>query len=163
VRRAIAIEDERTIDQDPLYALRLLVDIATRALSPAVNDPTTAVQVLDRIEAVLRLLAAKDLSAGVIRDGRGTVRLVVPLPGWDDFVAVACTEIREFGAPSVQVARRLRALLVDLVRDLAPSRRPALEHELDLLDRTIERHYHEPAERALALVPDRQGLGGAIG
>jgi uncharacterized membrane protein len=53
LRRAIQAGDERTFDQDPEYAVRLVVDIAIKALSPAINDPTTAVQALDQIEDVL--------------------------------------------------------------------------------------------------------------
>jgi uncharacterized membrane protein len=162
VLRAITIDDERTIDQDPLYAFRLLVDIATRALSPAVNDPTTAVQALDRIESILRLLATRRLDAGTIRDGAGRVRLVVPLPGWNEFVAVALTEVRQYGATSLQVMRRLRALLMDLLRDVPPSRRPALEAQLELLDRAVEQQFAYPGERELALIADHDGIGGRV-
>ena len=159
LRRAVTLSDERTIDQDPLYALRLLVDIATRALSPAVNDPTTAVQVLDRIETILFLLATRALDRGTIRDREGNVRLVVPLPSWEEFVAVGLTEIRQYGADSLQVMRRLRALLEDLLRDVPTRRRPALRAELVLLDQTVERCYPDRSERELALAVDRHGLG----
>ena len=159
LRHAIVIADERTIDQDPLYALRLLVDIAARALSPAVNDPTTAVQALDRIESLLALLATRRLDRGTLRDEHGNIRLVVPLPAWDDFLAVGLTEIRQYGATSTQVARRLRAVLEDLCRLAPASRRPALEHQLVLLDQAVARAYPDPAERDLALVADRHGLG----
>jgi uncharacterized membrane protein len=160
IERAITLDDERTIDQDPIYALRLLVDIATRALSPAVNDPSTAVQALDRIESILRLLATRNLDAGTIRDSSGHVRLVVPLPRWEDYVSVSLTEIRQYGATSTQVARRLRALLNDLLHDVPPSRRPVLEQERELLDETIDESYADPAERAVARIADRHGLGG---
>jgi len=160
VQRAVALDDERTIDQDPLYALRLIVDIAARALSPAVNDPSTAVQTLDRIEALLRLLATRNLGAGTLRDSTGHVRLMVPLPRWEDYVSVSLTEIRQYGASSTQVARRLRALLDDLIDDVPPSRRPALEDQLALLDQAIDKQFADPAERAAAMVPDRHGLGG---
>jgi uncharacterized membrane protein len=162
LRGAVTVADERTIDQDPLYALRLLVDIATRALSPAVNDPTTAVQVLDRIEAILRLLATRRLDRGTIADGEGRVRLIVPLPGWEDFVSVGLTEIRLYGATSMQVVRRLRAVLNDLLLDASESRRAVLERQLALLDQTVESCYPDPAERELALVADRHGLGEPI-
>jgi uncharacterized membrane protein len=164
LRHAVTLSDERTIDQDPLYALRLLVDIATRALSPAVNDPTTAVQALDRIEDILSVLAERRLDRGAIRDDQGRVRLVVPLPSWEDFVSVGLTEIRQYGASSLQVVRRLRAVLQDLL-DRAPAvRRPALEAELLRLDETVEHSFPNPVDRQLALVADRHGLGepGAI-
>lgn len=159
LRHAVTLSDERTIDQDPLYALRLLVDIATRALSPAVNDPTTAVQALDRIEDILSLLANRRLDRGAIRDDEGQVRLVVPLPSWEDFVSVGLTEIRQYGAPSLQVARRLRAVLQDLIDRAPAARRPALEAELLRLDETVEHSFPNPIDRRLALVADRHGLG----
>jgi len=160
--RAVDMADERTIDQDPLYAFRLLVDIATRALSPAVNDPTTAVQALDRIEALLRILASRRLDSGMIRDHNDVVRLVVPLPGWDDFLLVGLTEIRQFGAHSTQVTRRLRALLDDLLLNAPPCRRAAVARQLALLDQTVAASVTDPVERDLALQADRHGLGGAM-
>jgi uncharacterized membrane protein len=159
LQRSVTLTDERTIDQDPLYALRLIVDIATRALSAAVNDPTTAVQALDRIEAILLLIATHRLDVGAIPDEEGEVRLIVPLPRWDDYVTVAITEIREYGARSTQVARRLRAVLSDLLQEVPAGRRPALEHQLVLLDAAITRAFPDPDERAFALVADRHGLG----
>ena len=161
--RSVVISDERTIAQDPLYALRLLVDIAARALSPAVNDPTTAVQTLDRIEAILRLLATRRLDHGEIRDENGTVRLTVPLPGWEVFLSVAFTEIRHYGATSVQVVRRTRAVLEDLLEDVPPIRRPGLHTQLDLLDAVVAGTFETPCERELALASDRQGLGDPSG
>ena len=155
----VAIDDERTVDQDPLYALRLLVDMATRALSPAVNDPTTAVQVLDRIESILRLLGSRRLDTGTFRDDDGIVRLIVPLPTWEDFLSVGLTEIRHYGASSTQVMRRLRAVLDTVSTDVPESRRAAVDYQRVLLDQTIATHYPDSAERELALVADRQGLG----
>jgi len=82
----IVVSDERTFDQDPMFAFRILVDVAIRALSPAVNDPTTATQCLHRIEALLISVGNHALEADVGRDGSGAVRLIVPSPSWDDYV-----------------------------------------------------------------------------
>jgi uncharacterized membrane protein len=71
LRRAAVLKPERTFEQDPKYPLRLLVDIAIKALSPAINDPTTAVQAIDQIEDLLRRLARRDLDAGYARDSGG--------------------------------------------------------------------------------------------
>jgi uncharacterized membrane protein len=70
---------ERTFRQDPLFAFRLLADIALRALSPAVNDPATAVQVLDATESLLQLLVSRDLDMAEVADVAGTVRVVLAL------------------------------------------------------------------------------------
>src|SRR5208337_252851 len=99
----IEIGDERTFEQDPKYAIRLLVDIAIRALSPAINDPTTAVQALDQIQDLLLRLGSRRLEIGELRDSEGKLRLVVPYPTWDDYLRLAFDEIRYCGARSVQV------------------------------------------------------------
>ena len=105
LRRGVLLGDERTLDDDPAFAIRMLVDVAIKALSPAVNGPTTAVQSLDRIEDLLRYAAPKDLSVGTVTDSHGAVRFVYPTPTWDDLVELALDEIRAFGAGQYQVAR----------------------------------------------------------
>ena len=102
----------------------MLVDCAIKALSPAVNDPTTAVQSLDRIEDLPRYAAPEHLSVGTITDRRGKVRLVYPTRTWEDLVELALDETRAFGAGQYQVARRLRALLDALIADVPEKRRP---------------------------------------
>jgi uncharacterized membrane protein len=82
-------------------------------------------------------------------------------PNWEDFVHVACSEIRSCGANNVQVARRLRAMLENLAGSVPEHRHAALRQQLELLDRTIERLYALPEDLALARIPDVQGLGGA--
>ena len=117
--RAIRLAASRTFEQDPKYAIRLLVDIAIRALSPAINDPTTAVQALDQIEDLLRRLGRRQLDAGYARDATGTIRVTFPMPTWEDYLALSFDEIRQFGATSVQVVRRLRSALVGLGETIA--------------------------------------------
>jgi uncharacterized membrane protein len=119
VLRALRLGSERTFDQDPALALRLLVDIALRALSPAVNDPTTAVQTLDASADLLSVLVGRDLGVEVVDDADGTARVVLKLPTWEDYVSVASDEIVDMGVSSMQVRRRLGRLLEDLVA-LAP-------------------------------------------
>ena len=71
LRRAALFADERTIAQDPAFAIRAIVDLALRALSAAINDPTTAVQAIDGLEALLLELAGRDLERGRITDEEG--------------------------------------------------------------------------------------------
>lgn len=158
LRRALAMGDERTLGDDPAFAIRMMVDVAIKALSPAVNDPTTAVQALDRIEDLLRYAATKQLSVGVVTDRHGVVRLVYPTPTWDDLVELALDEIRAFGSGQYQVARRLRALFDALIADVPEHHRPALVAQSDLLADAVE-HSYSQIQRAEALVPDRQGIG----
>jgi uncharacterized membrane protein len=159
LRDAFLLGDERTFEQDPKYAIRLLVDIAIRALSPAVNDPTTGVQALDQIEDLLRRLGRRRLEIQGLRDGSGALRIMVQLPSWDDFLTLAFDEIRFYGATSVQVMRRMKALVADLIEDLPPERRPALLYWKRRLDQTIAKSFGSEEEKQEASVEDRQGLG----
>ncbi|WP_371494408.1 DUF2254 domain-containing protein [Kitasatospora sp. NBC_00374] len=157
----LALGAERTIEQDPAFALRILVDIAIRALSPAVNDPTTAVQVLNHIEAFLHAVGRAGLrSSYVLADDGGRPRVVVPGRAWADYLDLAVTEIREYGATSLQVCRRLRALLDHLLTTLPDEHLSAVRAELELLDATVDREFTDPARRAGARTPDPQGIGG---
>ena len=157
---AIQLGDERTFEQDPKYAIRLLVDIAIRALSPAVNDPTTAIQALDHIEDLLMRLGRCDLDIEAFRDGAGAVRVLVPFPSWDDFLALAFEEIRACGGGSVQVMRRMNALVDDLLSALPEERHAALLNQRERLTALVERSFASPGERMEASIGDRQGLGG---
>jgi uncharacterized membrane protein len=159
LRRLVRLGAERTFEQDPKYAIRILVDIAIKALSPAINDPTTAVQALDQVEDLLLRLGRVNLSAGRVRDGRGSLRLVFPVPIWEDFLVLAFDEIRYCGANSIQVMRRLRALLQDLKEHIPPERRPALQRYLTRVDNGIRRTFEDADDRKDALEEDRQGLG----
>ncbi|HET7294351.1 MAG TPA: DUF2254 domain-containing protein [Vicinamibacteria bacterium] len=156
----VALGAERTVEQDPAFPFRIIVDIASKALSPAINDPTTAVLAIDQLHHLLRNVGARQLDTGLARDADGRVRLVYRTPGWEDFVDLAVTEIRHFGATSIQVARRLRAMLEDLVAALPSERHPPLRAELRLLARSAERTFADAEDRARAERGDSQGLGG---
>jgi uncharacterized membrane protein len=159
LRDGIEMGDGRTFEQDPKYAIRLLVNIAIKALSPAINDPTTAVQALDEIEDLLLRLGQRHREIGAFRDSDGTVRLVVPFPTWDDLIRLAFDEICSYGATSVQVMRRLNALVTDLTKAVPEERRPALRYWDTRLEATIARSFPDYEERLEALKEDRQGLG----
>jgi uncharacterized membrane protein len=133
LRAALGVGSERTFDQDPALALRLLADIALRALSPAINDPTTAVQSLDVIADLLRVLIRRDLGVVVVDGDDRTARLMVRLPTWEDYVSVALDEIIAMDPSSVQVRNRLASLLEGL-EAIAPARhRPAVQQRLATL------------------------------
>jgi uncharacterized membrane protein len=163
LHRAVAVGPEHTLEQDPRFAFRIIVDIASRALSPAINDPSTAVLALDQIQRLLRAVGKRYLGDGTIRDAEGVVRVILPTPNWEDFVSLGMSEIRLFGAGSIQVVRRLRALIETLIAVLPERRHPALQGQLGLLDRTIERSFPDPADRAYAGIGDIQGMGSSRG
>jgi uncharacterized membrane protein len=160
LRHSVAVGQERTLEQDPTFAFRIMVDIASKALSPAINDPTTAVLALDQIHHLLRKVGERYLDTGNVLDAADRLRLVYRTPDWEDFVQLAVTEIRHFGAESIQIARRLRAMLENLIQTLPEVRAAPLRQELALLHRSAERFFTEPEDRALAEAGDFQGVGG---
>jgi uncharacterized membrane protein len=159
LRLAVQLEQQRIFEEDPKYAIRLLVDVAIKALSPAVNDPTTAVQALDQIEDLLRRLGTRHLDVGQVPDETGTLRVVFPTPTWDDFLSLAFDEIRFYGVNSLQVMRRLRVALCDLAGAVPGERQTALRHYLEHLDMNVHSSILDSADQRTAMQQDRQGLG----
>ena len=143
-----------------LTAFRIIVDVASKGLSPAINDPTTAVLAIDQIHHLLRSVGGRHLDEGLVHDTSGSLRLVYRTPDWEDFVCLAVTEIRQFGGTSIQVARRLRAMLENLTEVLPPERTALLRSELTLLQRSAGRFFPEPEDQAMADISDLQGVGG---
>lgn len=162
LRHTVLFGRERTLEQDPAFAFRIIVDIAEKALSPAINDPTTGVLAIDQIQCLLHEVGERDLNTGTVLDAGGNIRLVYRTPNWEDFVSLAVSEIRHYGGGSVQVVRRLRSMLVSLTAMLPPSRTRCLQEQLDLLQAAIEKAFYDPRDRTYAGVPDSQGLGAAL-
>jgi uncharacterized membrane protein len=160
LRRTIVLGVERTIEQDPAFAVRIMVDIAIKALSPAVNDPTTAVQVINHLGDLLRRIGATDFRSDPPKDV-GAGRVLVPVRGWEQYLALGVTEIRAYGASSVQVARRLRSMLEELHGAVPPEHRPAVEDELERLAVAVALALGSSPDLDRAGEADRQGLGGA--
>ncbi|HUG29488.1 MAG TPA: DUF2254 domain-containing protein [Candidatus Limnocylindria bacterium] len=148
IRAALVIEDERSMDQDAAFGFRQLVDIAVRALSPGTNDPTTAVQALDRLHDLLRRLIGREFPSPVRRDDSGRVLLVLPRPDWADYVELAVDEIRLAGESQLQIGRRLRYLLEDLLSVAPDDRKAVLRRELALLESVVggRRTWPEPGD-----------------
>lgn len=143
---------ERSIEGDVTFGLRQLVDIASRALSPGINDPSTAVQCLDQLHHLLRRMATEPPVIGQEHDDHGAVRVVYPAATWEEMLALALDEIRNVGAGSLQIQHRVEVLLRDLLLVVPPDRRGAVEHQLDLLLRRraldlplVERGLTDPA------------------
>lgn len=134
VLRSLTIGDERTFEQDPALAPRVLADIALRALSPGVNDPTTAVQALDATDALLRALVRRDLDIGHVAGSDGVSRVALVLPSWDDYLSVALDEILALPALSPHVRRRIARLLDELAAIAPPQRLAEIELRRTRLD-----------------------------
>lgn len=141
IRQCVGLARERTMHQDPAFGFRQIVDIAERALSPGLNDPTTAVQAVDELHDLLRRLADRRFPSEARLDDTGALRVVAPRYGWDDYVGLAFDEIRHYGRGSIQVARRLRGALEDLLSVAPEHRRSALDRQLRLLKESARRDF----------------------
>lgn len=133
-RRAVAIGPERTMDQDAAFGIQTLVDVAERSLTDSFNDPTTAVQALDRLHDCMRQLATRRLPDGRFHDSNGELRLTVPTLDWEGYVALAFDSLRSAAAEAPQVLERMREALED-IRSIVPAeRRPPLDDRLRSLE-----------------------------
>jgi uncharacterized membrane protein len=159
LREAMELDQDRSLQSDPMYAMRLLTDIAIHALSPAINDPTTAVEALNKIEALLRTLGAADLQIGRVQDTAGVVRLVYPTPTWEEYLHLGIIEILHYGADSVQVQRRIGMLLQSLHDVVPEARRTAVEQLAAERIAIVHRVFPDTYEGTIAEAADRQGLG----
>lgn len=149
----VAMGPERSLEQDPAFALRVLVDIAIKALSPAINDPTTAGQVLDHIQTFLHAVARTDPQRRYELVEQGVPRVVLPGLSWGDYLRLAVTEIRDYGATSTQVSHRLRALLRELLDVVPRELRPPVLDEIGRLD-AVARARPDPARRRVSASGD---------
>jgi hypothetical protein len=158
----IALGDERTIQQDPAFAIRIMVDIALMALSPAVNAPTTATQVLGHLGETLRMIGAADLRRRA-DSSRGEDRpaVIIRAYAWEDYLTLGVTEIRQYGVTGIQVMRALRAMLEELRGEVRPEHGAAVEEELARLDLTLATQWGDTVDLDRATVADGQGIGGA--
>ncbi len=155
--RALDCYAVRTLYQDPCYGVRQLVDIAIRAVSPAVNDPTTAVQTLDRLHGILRAIADRPDPSGVYLDTAGTIRLVLPVPDWDRVFDLAFTEIALYGAGDPQISRKLMAIFDDLLSCVRAERLPVIESRRAWLRNEVAARHSLNVDQVLT--PDPLGLG----
>ncbi len=129
--RHVGLGPQREMRQDVAFGIRQLVDIADRALSPGVNDPTTAVQCLDELHRILRLLVQRASPSPYITDDDGRVRVVHHPQAVTDLLELAVREIAHFGRDSVQVHPRLRTLLEDLSEVSAERYRSTVDRLLE--------------------------------
>ncbi|MFF3391832.1 DUF2254 family protein [Streptomyces sp. NPDC002669] len=136
---AVVVGRERTFHQDPALAFRLLADIGLRALSPAINDPATAVQVLDALEDLLRRLVAGDTvrATRAIADRTGTVRLVMSVPTWEELLRTGLDDILDAAANAPMVLSRCRVLLSGVLAAAPAGCRPVLERRLRWTERRL--------------------------
>jgi uncharacterized membrane protein len=150
IAECVAIERDRTMRSDVLFGFRQLVDIADKALSPGINDPTTAVQVLDQLHELLRCVADRGPRSDAYGDDGGTVRVFVPSPSWAQYLDEALEEILLYGHGSIHVMRRLRVLVIDLEKSVGGEYRLALSRYRERIDGRIDATFDDPADRDAA-------------
>jgi uncharacterized membrane protein len=161
LRQALVVKLEPTLDQDVSYGIRLLVDIAERSLADSpLQDPTTAVQAIDRLHDILRQLARRPFPDGRHFDATGQVRLTVRSLDWDAYVLLATDEIRMAGAGSPQITRRLKSALTDLRSVAPPERIGVIDRQLERLRMSVEAAV-DSEDVEFALTEDRKGIGAA--
>jgi uncharacterized membrane protein len=158
VSRFFLIGGERTFVQDPAFGFRQLVDVAIRALSPAVNDPTTGVQAIDRISDLLAITGNRLDPTGLRVDSSGTVRVKRKLRNFDSLLVLALTEVIRYGADAPQVVRRLHGMLDELQTTLPTERQAALAHQRSVLEAAVSAAL-PAAFASVASAADREGLG----
>ncbi|WP_405216678.1 DUF2254 domain-containing protein [Agrococcus sp. Ld7] len=139
---SIGLGAERQLWQDVAFGIRQLVDIAERALSPGVNDPTTAVQCIDELHRILRRLVQRQSPSPYIVDDEGAVRIVHHPQAIEDHVRLAVDEISHYGKDSLQVPVRLRRMLDDLEGVAMERYLPAIADARAVVDK------HSPTEPA---------------
>lgn len=158
VRRCIHLGRSRTMYQDPLYGIRQLVDVAIQALSPALNQPTTAVIVIDRLEELLLRIGRRPQPTGFFLDTDGVVRLMHPEPTWTETVDLAFTEIAIYGASAPAVIRRLAAAYDRLHQSVPGNLRIDVARHIALLERLAGGALQSEHPMATPR-PDPRGLG----
>jgi uncharacterized membrane protein len=158
VRGCVHLGRSRTMYQDPLFGIRQLVDVASQALSPAVNQPTTAVIVIDRLEELLLRIARRPQPTGFFVDTDGVVRLMNPEPTWAETVDLAFTEIAIYGASSPAVIRRLAAAYDQLQRSVPVDLRADVARHSALLE-PLATGAIQPDHPMATPRPDPRGLG----
>ena len=158
IRGCVHLGRSRTMYQDPLYGIRQLVDVASQPLSPAVNQPTTAVIVIDRLEELLLRIGRRLQPTGLFVDTAEVVRLIHPEPTWSETVDLAFTEIAIYGASSPAVTRRLAAAYDRLRQSVPDDLRLDVARHLALLG-PLASAATLPQHPMAAPRPDRRGLG----
>ncbi len=147
VAECIQVGFERTSAQDVGYGLRQLTDVANKALSPGINDPTTAIHALGHISALLCALSERDLGAELIRDEDDSVRIVMHRPDFANYVDLGLSQPRRYGATDPQVLQKIYQVLLDLSHRVSSDQRSVVRSQLERLRATVAAQSFDSTER----------------
>lgn len=139
LRSMVSLDRERTMQQDPAFGFRQLVDVGARALSPGTNDPTTCVQAIDQLHDLLLQLVDRSFPSAVLADDEGEPRLIVRHTGWEEFVRLAVDELGIYAERHIRVVQRLEHMLRSLAERCPPHRVAVVRVELVRLHRQVAR------------------------
>ena len=137
LRDTLSFGKERTMQQDPAFGFRQLVDVGARALSPGTNDPTTAAQAIQRLHDLLLQLSDRPFPPAIVADSDGRPRLIMHHRTWEHFVRLAVDELRLYGERHIQVVHGLQRMLLNLVEHCPEDRLPIVRLELSRLEQQI--------------------------
>jgi uncharacterized membrane protein len=141
---AFDLGELRTKQQDVEFGLRQLVDVALKAISPAVNDPSTAATCVDHLAVILCELARRRPPPRVWRDDAGEPMVTLPWPTFVDAVDLAFNQIRQYGSADMAVTLRMLRALDDAAQATNdPQRRARLWHHATLIDARARTSFHE--------------------
>lgn len=159
LREAVSLGFERTMRQDVAFGVRELVDMANRAMSPAVNDPYTAVQAVEHLTTVLVLELSRDVGPLISRDERGHVVVAVPAPDHAFLIDLACDQSLRYGGREPAVLGALLQLLraVAAATCAGPSLHPVLHQQVRRVLRSVEALEAEEARTALRIDAEETG------
>jgi uncharacterized membrane protein len=147
VADAVQVGFERTMVQDVGFGIRRLVDIGSKALSPAINDPYTGVQAVQHLSVLLCGLARLRLGDWTVRDAQGQLRVAVPRPSFPDYLRLGTAQIRRYGAAEPAVTRALIVLLRDTgTTSATEDRRHACVRHIRLVLDDARRATAQPAD-----------------
>lgn len=133
IRGTLILGRERSAQQDVLFVVNQLVEVAARALSPGINDPFTAISCLDRLAAVLSRVARRPFPDGRRYDDDGQLRVVAKPIRFGELVDIAFDQIRSYGHKDLKVATRLLDLLARIGAATGdPARREPLIRQAQL-------------------------------
>jgi uncharacterized membrane protein len=147
IDRSVRIGFERTLEQDAALGIRQLVDMACKALSPAVNDPYTAVQAVDHLSVIFSAMVIRPLGDTVVGDPN-TGLVIIPGRRFGDYLATMCGLIRRYGSAEPTVSVALLSLLDNCAAMLPPdpARWTALTEQADLILTDAARAIAQPAD-----------------
>jgi uncharacterized membrane protein len=145
--QSVRIGYERTLEQDVAFGIRQLADVASKALSPAINDPYTAIQAVDHLGTILASLALRQHGPQAVADAQGAIRLHVPARDFAYLLDLALGQVRRYGANEPRVVRALLRVCRDLTWFGEAAHHTVVRRYVETLLSDVTRLVAQPADR----------------